>query len=137
VIALLLISHGKLAEGMLDAMQMIAGEQPAVRAIGLLETEDVDGLMEKIKQAVNDLDEGDGVLLMVDLFGASPFNASARLVLGHPEQPLEVITGMNLPMLVELAVQREGLTLAQAAALAQQVGPEGIRRLSETMGLEH
>jgi len=136
VIGLVLVSHGKLAEGLIDAMQMITGEQKAVRAIGLLETEDVEGLMDKILQAVNEVDSGDGVLIMVDLFGASPFNASARLVLSTPDRPLEVVTGVNLAMLVELVVQREGMSLNEAVELVLQVAPESVRRLASIKGLE-
>lgn len=137
MIGLVLVSHGKLAEGLVDAMQMIVGEQDGVRAIGLQETEDVESLMEKIQQAVEAVETGDGVLIMVDLFGASPFNASARLALSLPGKPLEVVTGMNLPMLVELAVQRDGMCLEDAVGLVLKVGPEGVRRLSDLQGLAH
>jgi PTS system mannose-specific IIA component len=137
VIGLVLVSHGKLAEGLIDAMQMITGPQEAVRAVGLLETEDVEGLMDKILAAVNEVDSGEGVLIMVDLFGASPFNGSARLVLSHPERKLEVVTGMNLAMLVELVVQRQGLSLNEAVELVLQVAPESVRRLASIKGLEH
>ncbi|MCZ7552896.1 MAG: hypothetical protein B6D39_07190 [Anaerolineae bacterium UTCFX2] len=136
MIGLVLVSHGKLAEGLIDAMQMIAGEQEAVRAVALLETEDIESLIERIQQAVNAVDSGEGVLIFVDLFGASPFNASARLVLASPERPLEVITGVNLPMLVELVVQREGMSLNDAVELVLQVAPESIRRLASIKGLE-
>jgi mannose PTS system EIIA component len=136
VIGLILVSHGKLAEGLLDAMQMITGEQEAVRAIGLLETEDVEGLLARINQAVEEVDGGEGALILVDLFGASPFNASARLYLSHPDRQLEVVTGMNLPMLVELAVNREGMTVEEASQLAIQVGQESLRRLSDSEGFK-
>jgi mannose PTS system EIIA component len=137
MIGLVLVSHGKLAEGLVDAMQMITGEQEAVRAIGLLETEDVECLMEKVSQAIQEVDSGEGALILVDLFGASPFNASARLVLSLTGRSLEVVTGMNLPMVVELAVQRDGLSLEEAVSLVLKVGPEGVRRLSDIKGLEH
>ncbi len=136
MIGLVLVSHGKLAEGLIDAMQMITGPQEAVRAIGLLETEDVESLMEKIWQAVNEVDSGEGALIMVDLFGASPFNASARLALSHPEKRLEVVTGMNLAMVVELVVQRAGMSLNEAVELVLQVAPESVRRLASIKGLE-
>lgn len=137
MIGLVLVCHGKMAEGLIDAMQMIAGEQEAVRGIGLYETEGVEDLMAKIQNAVEEVDCGEGVLIMVDLFGASPFNASARLILSSPGKALEVITGLNLPMLVELVTQREGMNLTEAVDLVLKVGPEGIRRLSDVKGFEH
>jgi mannose/fructose-specific phosphotransferase system component IIA len=93
--------------------------------------------MEKIERAVQEVDQGDGVLILVDLFGASPFNASARLVLSKPGCPMEVVTGVNLPMLVELVVQREGMTLEEAVRLVLEVGQEQIRRMADTEGLAH
>lgn len=137
MIGLVLVSHGKLADGLLDAMQMITGEQEAVRAVGFEETEEVECLMAHVDQAIQEVDQGDGVLILVDLFGASPFNASARLVLSKPGKPLEVVTGMNLPMILELAIGRQGMSLAEAAEQAITVGPEAIRRMSDTKGLEH
>lgn len=134
MIGMILVCHGGMAAGLLDAMQMITGEQEACRAIGLEETESVENLMEKVQAALEEIDNEEGSLIFVDLFGASPFNTSARLVLATPSRPLEVITGVNLPMLVELAVQREGLSLAEAAELARSSGMEGIRRLSELPG---
>ncbi|MGD0709151.1 MAG: PTS sugar transporter subunit IIA [Anaerolineaceae bacterium] len=137
MIGLVLVCHGKMAEGLIDAMQLITGEQEAVRGVGLHETEGVEDLMSKIQTAVDEVDGGEGVLIMVDLFGASPFNASARLALSSPNKVLEVVTGLNLPMLVELVTQREGMSLTEAVELVLKVGPEGIRQLSDVKGLEH
>lgn len=135
MIGLVVVSHGGMAEGMLDAMRMITGEQEKVEAVALRETDDVEGLMERIQTAAASVDDGEGVLVLVDLFGASPFNASARLAL-MKERVLEVVTGMSLPMLVEIVVQREGMSLKELAELARQSGLEGIRVLSETVKLE-
>ena len=130
MIGLVLVSHGSLAEGLLDAAQLINGELQQARDIGLQETEDIDGLVERVAQATEDVDTGEGVLIMVDLFGASPFNASARAKLSAPERALEVVTGMNLPMLVELDVQRDGLSLADAVEMALQIGRDGITQMN-------
>jgi mannose PTS system EIIA component len=137
MIGLVLVCHGKMAEGLIDAMQLITGEQKAVRGVGLYEIEGVEDLLSKIQNAVDEVDSGEGVLILVDLFGASPFNASARLVLSSPGKALEVVTGLNLPMLVELVTRREDMSLTEAVELVLKVGPEGIRRLSDVKGLEH
>ena len=136
MIGLVLVCHGEMAEGLIDAMHMITGEQEAVRGIGLHETEGIEELMDKVQRAIEEVDSGDGVLILVDLFGASPFNASARLVLSSPGKALEVVTGLNLPMLVELVTQREGLSLSEAVNLVLTVGAEGIRRLADVKGFE-
>ncbi len=130
MIGIVLISHGGLADGLLDAAEMITGEAEQVACISLQPIDDIDVLVDRIQEAVNQVDNEAGVLLMVDLFGASPFNASGRLVLAQQDH-LELITGMNLPMLVELLVQREGLSLEEAAKIALEAGKSGVSRLSD------
>lgn len=131
MVGIVLVSHGSLAAGMLDAARMIVGEMEGVAAVGLFESEAVEDLIGKIEAALTEVDQGEGALILVDAFGASPFNASARLAMTRKK--IEVITGMNLPMLLELAVQREGRDLAGVAELALQTGTASIRRLSDTL----
>lgn len=132
MIGVVVVTHGKLAEGLLDAMRMIAGEREALSMVSLGETDDVDALVVRVQEAAEAIDDGEGVLVFVDLFGASPFNASARLALTK-KTGIEVVTGVNLPMLLEVVMSREGMTLSDAADLACQVGAEGIRKLSDTI----
>jgi len=131
LVGIVIVTHGKMAEGLLDAARMIVGEQEGIVGVGLLECDDVEGLMERVAQAVAQVETGDGTLLLVDVFGASPFNASARLAMagGH----LEVLSGVSLPMVLELAVQREGQSLAELVAVAREAGNCGIRTLSDTL----
>jgi len=130
MIGIVLISHGDFAKGLLDAAKMITGEVEQIACIGLQPKDDIDQLVERIREAVNQVDDEKGVLLMVDLFGASPFNASGRLVLAQQDH-LELITGMNLPMLVEILVAREGLDLESASQMALNAGKSGVSRLSD------
>jgi PTS system mannose-specific IIA component len=124
-----------MAEGMLDAARMIVGEMQGVSWVSLKEEDAVEDLMDRIEPALNEVDQGDGALILVDAFGASPFNASARLALDR-KRDVEVITGMNLPMLLELAVQREGADLATLTQIALEAGTTGIRTLSQTLKSE-
>lgn len=133
MIGIVLVSHGGLAEGMLDAMQMIVGEQEGITHLSLRETDDVDTLVDRVGEAVDQVAGEEGTLILVDLFGASPFNASSRLALSR-NQKIEVLTGLNLPMLAELVIQREGLSLQEAVTLARQSGQSGIVTLSDTLG---
>jgi PTS system mannose-specific IIA component len=120
-----------MAEGMIDAARMIVGDMEGVISVSLKEMDSVEGLMGRIETALIDVDKGDGALILVDAFGASPFNASARLAMNHKN--IEVITGMNLPMLLELAVQREGQDLATVTQIALEAGTTSIRTLSQTL----
>ena len=121
-----------MADGLLDAMRMIVGPQESLVGVGLQEGDAIEGLLERVTQAVAQVDHGDGVLLLVDVFGASPFNASARLAMAR--EKVEVLSGVSLPMLLEVVTQREGLSLEEAVAIAREAGSSGIRTLSETLG---
>lgn len=132
MISILVVSHGALAEGMLDAMQMITGPQEKVLALGLKETEAPEDLIDRIREAADALDDGDGVLIMVDLYGATPFNSSSRLFMAS-SHPIEVVTGVNLPMLVEIVMSREGVSLADLLQQAYQAGQEGIKLLPDSI----
>ncbi|MBC7233555.1 MAG: PTS sugar transporter subunit IIA [Chloroflexi bacterium] len=120
-----------MAEGMLDAARMIVGKQDGIVAVNLREEDSVESLMDRIAAAIEEVDHGDGVLILVDVFGASPFNASARLAVQRDQ--IEVISGVSLPMLLELAVQREGQSLTKLVEVAREAGMSGIRTLSETL----
>lgn len=134
MVGIVVISHGDMAEGMIDAARMIVGQMESVTTVSLKESDAVEDLMGRIEIAINEVDQGDGVLILVDAFGASPFNASARLALGRKN--IEVISGMNLPMLLELAVGREGQDLAAVIQIALETGTTSIRTLTDTLKTE-
>ena len=131
MVGVLVVAHGEMAAGLLDAARMIVGEQEALLGLSLQEMEDVEGLMAKVEEALSQVDGGEGVLVMVDLPGASPFNASARIAMQR--EGIEVVTGVNLPMLAELLVSREGRSLAELVNIAKEAGTSGIRTLSEIL----
>lgn len=134
MVGIVVVSHGNMAEGMIDAARMIVGNMESVVTVSLQESDAVEDLMGRIEAALTEVDKGDGALILVDAFGASPFNASARLALSRKN--VEVISGMNLPMLLELAVQREGQDLGAVTQLALETGTTSIRSLSQTMKAE-
>lgn len=131
MINLLIVCHGNMAEGLVDAMSLIIGPQEGIQTIGLRETDAIDGLIDRVQTAITELDQGDGVLILVDILGASPFNVSARIALESDQ--LEVVTGVNLPMLLETAMAREGSNIKELAATAKQAGAGSIVILSERM----
>lgn len=131
MVGIVVVSHGEMAEGMIDAARMIVGPMEGVTTVSLKESDAVEDLMGRIEAALGEVDQGEGALILVDAFGASPFNASARLAMG--KKNVEVVSGMNLPMLLELAVGREGLDLPAVIQLALETGSAGIRSLSQTI----
>ena len=131
MVGVLVVAHGEMASGLLDAARMIVGDQEALLALSLQEMEDVEGLMAKVEGAISQVDTGEGVLVLVDLPGASPFNASARIAMQR--DGIAVVTGVNLPMLAELLVMREGSSLEELVGIAKEAGISGVRTLSEIL----
>ncbi len=129
MVGMLIVTHGRLGEGLLDAMQMIAGPQEKVDFVSLKEGDSIDELKERILNAVKILDDGSGVLVFVDMFGASPSNAAAYLL----NENVEVITGVNLPMLLEIVSFRESSSLQELSANAMTSGVESIKNLTQLL----
>ncbi len=132
MISILIVSHGEMAAGVLDALQMLTGEQGQVAALGLCESEAPEELVEHIRVEINAMDDGDGVLIAVDLYGATPFNSGARMFL-ESDHKIEVVTGVNLPMLAEIMVNRESTSLEELVKQAYQAGKDGIQTLPDSI----
>lgn len=127
-VGILIVSHGMMAEGIKDSVNLIMGAAEGIETSSLVAGQDFDSLKEDILLKVEKLNNGKGVLLFVDLFGASPHNAS---VFNYPELKekninIRVITGMNLPMILETSAMRGYSSLDELADTAIQSGKEGI-----------
>ncbi|HYM96965.1 MAG TPA: PTS sugar transporter subunit IIA [Candidatus Sulfotelmatobacter sp.] len=131
MVPILLISHGSLAEGLSDAVQMITGPQQAFQTLALNPEEDPAVLASRIEAALADLDgdPGAGALVLVDLFGASPANAAASLF--RTRSDLEIVAGVSLPMVLEVLGARESSSARDLARLAVTAGRESVRDVGE------
>lgn len=130
MINFILISHGDMAKGTLDAAEMILGKQDGIQKIDLKEGDSIDSLRKRIEEKVIMLNQGaDGILMMVDLFGASPFNMAC--VVAAEYDNVDVISGFNLPMLLETIIHRDRLRFPELISLAKSLGREGISVFSE------
>lgn len=134
MVGIVIVTHGTMADGILDAAGMIVGDLTGMEAVALREMDAVEDLMDRILSKVEEVDTGDGVLVLVDLFGASPFNASARLLGQMDERDVEVITGVNLPMVLELAIQRSSEGFEELIRIAEDAGTSGVKVLSRELG---
>ncbi|SEP31181.1 PTS sugar transporter subunit IIA [Propionispora vibrioides] len=126
MVGILIATHGKLAEGLLDAAELIIGKQKKCNILSVLHGDDINAFGKSICQNVLELDDGDGVLLFTDLFSASPAN---QVALNYPQMKthkIKAITGVNLPMLLEAIGKRilnEDLdSMTEAAILAAHGG---------------
>ncbi len=94
-------THGRFAEGILESLKMILGEQKNVKSVTLVPGEGPDDVIKKYEAAIQEMDCEDGVLFLNDLFGGSPYNAACRLAISN--EKYGIVTGVNLPMLIEMA----------------------------------
>lgn len=129
MIGILLMSHGKMADGMLDSSKLFFGEDiPQVKALCLEPSDNPEEFDDRIRAAIEEIDDGQGVIAMCDLLGGTPCNRSAFVL----SDRVQVITGMNFTMLLELLGKRmaaEDLTDIDIEEL-MNVGKDGIVNLN-------
>lgn len=130
MLGLIVSGHGHFAGGLVSALKLLAGEPEALQTVEFEAQDSIEILEEKIKAAVKALDDTDGIVIMTDLQGGSPFNVSMKLALA--DKKLEVVTGTNLPMLVEAYMSRsmydDAETLSEAVTAA---GKAQVNRLEK------
>ncbi|WP_298641783.1 PTS mannose transporter subunit IIAB [uncultured Cardiobacterium sp.] len=127
-IAVVITTHGHAAKALLATAEMIIGAQENVRCVDFVPGENGEVLAGKIRAAAAELDASQGLLLLVDLWGGTPFNASSGIA--HDDAHCEVVTGVNVPMLVSVLMEREDVNeLGALAALAQREGADGVKAL--------
>ena len=124
MVQVLILSHGALAHALVDTAERIVGRLADVQALSLDWDEPRDTLLARLHQVIDSIDEGDGVLILTDLFGDTPSNLALGLIEpGH----VEVVTGVNLPMVLRLACQgSKPSTLSELACWIQAKGRQGI-----------
>ena len=135
MIGLVIVTHYRLAEEFLRALELIDGELEHVRAIGLdPTTTGPEEMRERIEKAIRDVEGGDGVLVLVDMFGGTPSNLALAFM---EENRVEVVTGLNLPMLVKVARQKESTSIHELAELARDYGRRNITVASDVLAGRH
>lgn len=125
------ITHGDLANGIKNAAQMIMGEIDHFDALSLTEGADLSVFSESVLSLAESVNGGEGVLLFVDLFGATPFNtiASIRNQLSEKGIAVQIITGVNLPMIIEALAMRQSISLKELAPSIVNTGKESIKAI--------
>lgn len=124
MIGLVIVTHGKLAIEFRNAMEHVVGPQEQLETVCIEADDDMELRRGDIEKAVTSVDTGDGVALLTDLFGGTPSNMAISLM---PNGNVEVLAGINLPMLVKLASARKNCTLDEAATAAQEAGRKYIQ----------
>jgi len=128
MIGLVLVTHGRLAEEFIAAMEHVVGPQEAVAAVCIGPEDDVERRRREISEAVCRVDSGSGTIVLTDLFGGTPSNLAISLM---RQGAIEVIAGVNLPMLIRLAGARKEGDLLNVALAARAAGRDYITIASE------
>ncbi|KJS35442.1 MAG: PTS fructose transporter subunit IIA [Hyphomonas sp. BRH_c22] len=130
MIGIVVVSHGKLARELVAATEHVVGEQPCFRSISIEVEDDIEARRDQIRETAKSCDSGRGVIILSDMFGGTPSNL-AMSIMGAGN--IEVISGVNLPMLIKLAEVRETLPLAEAAKVAAEAGRKYISIASDLL----
>ena len=126
----LIVTHGRLAIELLNAAEMIVGEVHHITAVSLGWHDDVDMATSMIAKALERVQSPEGVLILTDMFGGTPTNISSTFL---DQDKVEVVTGVNLPMLIKFAQIGEGQTLAAAAKIVKEQGQSSIYIASDLL----
>lgn len=130
MIGLVFVTHGNLALEFLAAMEHVVGKQEKIACVCIGPEDDMDARRQEILLKTKSVDEGDGVLLLTDMFGGTPSNL-AMSIIGHGN--FDVIAGVNLPMLIKLASARKDMDLAKCVECAQEAGKKYINVASKLL----
>lgn len=129
MIGIVLVTHGVLGDVLLKTARTIVGETPHCRCVGIDISKGMDAILAEVKDAAKACDQGSGVLVLTDMFGGTPSNISLSLLVAGK---LEVVTGVNLPLLLKVLANRD-LELHKLASEAKSAGKQGILVAGEVL----
>lgn len=131
MIGMVLVTHGRLAEEFIAATEHVVGAQQNIQAVCIGPDDDMEQRRLEILDAVKTVDAGDGVVLLTDMFGGTPSNLAISIM---EKGKVEVIAGINLPMLIKLASVRQAMSLEEAVDAAKEAGLKYINVASQILG---
>ncbi|MDD4371072.1 MAG: PTS sugar transporter subunit IIA [Anaerostipes sp.] len=128
MVGIVVASHGQLCEGILNSVSMVAGELEQTKTVSLVPGMTPDTYAQMMRDAIGEMDTGDGVVVLIDLLGGTPFNTIGSLA---REYNVQIVTGMNMAAVITLALERsEDTTLDELAKLAETAAHDGIKLLN-------
>lgn len=124
------VSHGQVANELLAAAETVVGNLSHITAVSIGWHDDVELAQDEIRRAIKKVSSGNGVLLLTDMFGGTPTNISAMFI---KENEVEIVTGVNLPMVIKLASQNKEMSLTEMAKEVEEQGKQSIYRTGELL----
>jgi PTS system mannose-specific IIA component len=133
MIGMVLVTHGRLADEFVEALQHVVGEQEHVATVCIGPDDDMEQRRKNILESITKVNQGKGVILLTDMFGGTPSNLAISVI---DKANVEVIAGINLPMLIKLASVRKSEPLIDAVNSAQEAGRKYINIASQLLSQE-
>ena len=131
MMGLVLVTHGRLAEEFRAALEHVVGPQDGIASVSIGPDDDMEGRRQDIISAVESVDSGDGVVILTDMFGGTPSNLAISVM---QDRDIEVLAGLNLPMLVKLARIRPEMVMRDAVRLAAEAGRKYTNVANDVLG---
>lgn len=131
MIGLVIVTHGQLAESFRTAVEHVVGQQPSIATICIEPQDNMEQRREDIVTAIDQVNKGKGVVVLTDMFGGTPSNLAISIM---SQKNIEVLAGVNLPMLVKLASVRDKVPMADAVEQAREAGRKYINVASQLLG---
>jgi mannose PTS system EIIA component len=128
MIGALVVTHGHLGQELVAAAEMIVGEISHIRAVSIGWHDDVNEAQKDIEKRISEVEGGKGVLILTDMFGGTPSNIAFSL---HEPGKIDIVTGVNLPMIIKIVSQKEGDTLDSLARVVRDQGRASIASASD------
>ncbi len=136
MVGILIATHGKMASGMVNSVDLIMGSQENVGILELFHDTDIESFGNDIVKKVHELDQGQGVLILVDLFSASPYNQAVLNKVNMKDSKHRIVTGINLPMLIEVLGMRLGVeSVEELWETAINAGKDGVKEFETEFAL--
>ncbi|HSB06565.1 MAG TPA: PTS fructose transporter subunit IIA [Thermodesulfobacteriota bacterium] len=132
MVGILIVSHGKLADALISSVQSLVGNLDKIKGVPIWSKDREVEVKHRIQKEMAEVDDGDGVVILTDILGGTPTNLSLSFL---EDERVEVVTGVNIPMLLTLASYRKGRSLGEIGSLVKKSGRRGIILAKEVLGL--
>lgn len=133
MVGILIVSHGRLADALISSVQSLVGSLEKIRGVSIWSNDREEEVKDRIQKKMTEVDDGDGVVILTDVLGGTPTNLSLSFL---EDEKVEVVTGVNIPMLLTLASYRKGKTLREISSLVKESGRRSIVLAREIFGLK-
>ena len=130
MVGVVIVTHGNLAKDLIEVTEIIVGQCQNLTSVTIQPDEGISDIAKKVESTIEKADQGKGVLILTDLFGGTPSNVSLSFL---QENKVEVLSGVNLPMVIKIATSLENSDLRELAKLGKQSGKKNISLASEIM----